>query len=165
MFFSTPHSEGENMVKTLSCAAALVLGYGIAGAQTPASAAAPPAATQNSLASSNIFPFEQMTVKKAANGTESRSAFSGTLNTGEAIAVHESMQPVGTPPVDLHKIGHSELIVVQEGTVAFEHDGKEERVGPGGLVYVAFGTVHRIKNVGDVPAKYVVIAIGGDVKK
>ncbi len=86
-----------------------------------------------------------MTVKKAANGTEGRNVFNGTLATGETIGVHESMQPVGTPPVDLHRIGHSELIVVQEGTVAFEHDGKEERVGPGGLVYVAFGTVHRIK--------------------
>jgi len=153
------------MVKTLSCAAALLLGYGIAGAQTPVTAAASPAVTQNPLTSSSVFPYEQMTVKKAANGTEGRNAFSGTLATGETIGVHESMQPVGTPPVDLHRIGHSELIVVQEGTVAFEHDGKEERVGPGGLVYVAFGTVHRIKNVGDVPAKYVVIAIGGDVKK
>ena len=164
MFFRTHHSEREIIVKTLSCAAALVLGYGIASAQTAATAA-PPAATQNPLASSGIFPYEQMMVKKAANGTESRSTFTGTLATGETIGVHESMQPVGTPPVDLHRIGHSELIVVQEGTVAFEHDGKEERLGPGGLVYVAFGTVHRIKNVGDVPARYVVIAIGGDVKK
>ena len=152
------------MVKPRSCAAVLLLASAIARAQTPATAA-PPAATQNPLASSGVFPYEQMTPRKTANGTESRNAFTGTLATGETIAVHESTQPVGTPPVELHRIGHSELIVVQQGTVAFEHDGKEERVGPGGLVYVAFGTVHRVKNVGDVPAKYVVIAIGGDVRK
>lgn len=147
--------------------AALLLGYGIAGAQTAATAPASgaPATAQKTLASAAVFPYEQMTVKKAANGTESRSVFTGTLATGETIGVHESMQPVGTPPVPLHRIGHSELILVQEGTVAFEHDGKEERLGPGGIIYVAFGTVHRVKNVGDVPAKYVVIAIGGDVKK
>ncbi|NUQ28159.1 MAG: cupin domain-containing protein [Acidobacteriaceae bacterium] len=134
-------------------------------AQTAATAASPPSKAENPLASAGIFPYDQMAVRKTANGTESRNAFTGTLATGETLAVHESMQPAGTPPVELHRIGHSELIVVQEGTVAFEHDGKEERVGPGGLVYVALGTVHRIKNVGDVPAKYVVIAIGGDTKK
>ena len=145
--------------------AVLLFGFGIVNAQTAAAAASPPAKTQNPLASSGIFPYDEMTVRKNSNGTESRNAFTGTLATGETLAVHESMQPVGTPPVELHRIGHSELIVVQEGTVAFEHDGKEERVGPGGVVYVALGTVHRIKNVGDVPAKYVVIAIGGDTKK
>lgn len=155
------------MAKTVCRVAALLLGSAIAGAQTAATpaAASGPSVTQNPLASAGIFPYEQMTMKKSANGTESRNAFTGTLATGEAIGVHESMQPVGTLPVELHRIGHSELIVVQEGTLAFEHDGKEERIGPGGLVYVAFGTVHRIKNVGNVPARYVVIAIGGDVKK
>jgi len=145
--------------------AVLLFGCGIVNAQTAATAASTPSKAQNPLASAGIFPYDQMTVRKTANGTESRNAFTGTLATGETLAVHESMQPAGTPPVELHKIAHSELIVVQEGTVAFEHDGKEERVGPGGLVYVALGTVHRIKNVGDVPAKYVVIAIGGDTKK
>ncbi len=145
--------------------AVLLFGCGMVNAQTAATAASTPSKPQNPLASSGIFPYDQMTVRKTANGTESRNAFTGTLATGETLAVHESMQPAGTPPVELHRIGHSELIVVQEGTVAFEHDGKEERVGPGGLVYVALGTVHRIKNVGDMPAKYVVIAIGGDTKK
>jgi mannose-6-phosphate isomerase-like protein (cupin superfamily) len=55
--------------------------------------------------------------------------------------------------------------VVQEGTVAFEHDGKSEKVGPGGVIYVAFGTMHRVRNVGDGPAKYFVVQIGGDTKK
>ena len=55
--------------------------------------------------------------------------------------------------------------MVQEGTVGFEHDGKAEKVGPGGVIYVALGTLHRLKNVGDGPAKYFVVAIGGDMKK
>ncbi|QEE30449.1 cupin domain-containing protein [Terriglobus albidus] len=153
------------MPKIVCGFAALLFGCGIVNAQTAPAAASTPATTQNPLARAGIFPYDQMAVRKTANGTESRNAFTGTLATGETVAVHESMQPAGTAPVELHRIGHSELIVVQEGTVAFEHDGKEERVGPGGLVYVALGTVHRIKNVGDVPAKYVVIAIGGDAKK
>jgi quercetin dioxygenase-like cupin family protein len=65
----------------------------------------------------------------------------------------------------LHKIQHSEFIVVEQGTLEFEHDGKAERAGPGSIIYVAFGTEHAIKNAGDGPAKYVVIQIGGDTKK
>jgi mannose-6-phosphate isomerase-like protein (cupin superfamily) len=57
------------------------------------------------------------------------------------------------------------LIVVQQGTLEFQHDVKTERVGTGGVIYVALGTRHAVRNVGDVPAKYVVIAIGGDTKK
>jgi mannose-6-phosphate isomerase-like protein (cupin superfamily) len=55
--------------------------------------------------------------------------------------------------------------VVEEGVIEFEHDGKAERAGVGSIVYVAFGTLHVIKNVGDGPARYVVIQIGGDTKK
>ena len=57
------------------------------------------------------------------------------------------------------------LIVVQEGTLEFLHDGKTERANAGSIIYVAFGTLHQVKNVGDGPAKYVVIQIGGDTRK
>jgi mannose-6-phosphate isomerase-like protein (cupin superfamily) len=39
-----------------------------------------------------------------------------------------------------------------------------EIAGPGSVIYVAFGTRHAVKNVGTVPARYFVIAIGGDAK-
>jgi quercetin dioxygenase-like cupin family protein len=106
-----------------------------------------------------------MPVKTASSGAEGRSVFSGTLATGEAVGVHETMQPVGAVPNPAHRIQHSELIVVQQGSLEFDHDGKAERATPGSIIYVAFGTLHAVKNVGDVPAKYVVIQIGGDTKK
>jgi mannose-6-phosphate isomerase-like protein (cupin superfamily) len=106
-----------------------------------------------------------MTAHTSPNGTESRRVFNGTLSTGESVGAHESMQPAGTAPPDLHVIHHSELIVIQEGTVEFNHDGKAERAGPGSIIYVANGTNHFVRNVGDGPAKYVVIQIGGDTKK
>ena len=55
--------------------------------------------------------------------------------------------------------------MVQEGTLEYTHDGKAERAGAGSIIYVALGTLHSVKNVGDGPAKYVVIQIGGDTKK
>jgi quercetin dioxygenase-like cupin family protein len=123
------------------------------------------AAPDGALSESQVFVLEQMPVRKMANGGESRDVVHGALATGEVVGVHESVQPVGATPSPLHTIQHSELITVLEGTLEFDHDGKEEKAGPGSVIYVAKGTLHRLKNVGDGPAKYCVVQIGGDTKK
>ncbi|MGI4757636.1 MAG: cupin domain-containing protein [Janthinobacterium lividum] len=99
-----------------------------------------------------------------ANGGESRSIVRATLATGEAVSVHESTQIAGTTPNSPHTIQHSEFILMREGTLAFEHDGISEQAGPGSIIYVAYGTLHTVRNVGTVAATYTVIAIGGDQK-
>jgi quercetin dioxygenase-like cupin family protein len=119
----------------------------------------------NPLATARVFAYDEMAARTAPNGSVGRSVFNGTLATGESIAVHETMQPAGTPPNPAHRIQHSEVIVVQEGTLEFQHDGKTERADAGSIIYVALGTLHAVKNIGDGPAKYVVIQIGGDTKK
>lgn len=119
----------------------------------------------NPLASARVFRYDQMTAKTAKNGSIGRFVLDGTLATGEAVSAHETMQPAGTVPNPPHRIQHSELILVQEGTVEFEHEGRTERAVPGDIIYVAVGTLHTIKNVGAGPAKYVVVQIGGDTPK
>jgi quercetin dioxygenase-like cupin family protein len=128
-------------------------------------AASPQSADSNPLAAARVFAFDQMTAKTAPSGSVGRSVFNGTLATGESVAAHESMQPAGMVPNPAHRIQHSEIIVVQEGTLEFDHDGKTERADAGSIIYVAFGTLHSVKNAGDGPVKYVVIQIGGDTKK
>lgn len=55
---------------------------------------------------------------------------------------------------------------MREGKLEFQHEaaGKvvTEKVGQGGVVCFAFGTKHAVKNVGSVPARYFMVAIGGD---
>jgi quercetin dioxygenase-like cupin family protein len=131
-----------------------------AGAQTAA-----PEAPGATLTQSKVFPLDQMSVRKMANGGESRDVLRGTLATGEVVAIHESEQPAGTPPNPLHTIQHSEVIVIMQGTVIFEHDGKSDKLGPGGVILVTPGTQHSIRNAGDETAKYCVVQIGGDTKK
>lgn len=126
---------------------------------------APAGSGDKVLSDSGVFPLEQMTAVKTANGGESRNVVRGVLKTGEGVALHESTLQPGMSPNAGHAIQHSEFIVVREGTLQFEHDGKTERVGPGGVIYVAYGTFHKMRNVGNVPAKYVVVGIGGDTKK
>jgi len=149
----------KNLVWWVALFGVVGMGCGMAKAQVAAPAGG------NALAHSGVFGFDQMPVRKSVNGAESRDVVHGELATGEVVGVHESMQPAGAVPVVLHTIQHSELIMVQEGTVGFEHDGIVDKVGAGGVIYVALGTLHRIKNVGDGPAKYFVVQVGGDSRK
>lgn len=126
---------------------------GVADGQEPGS---------GTLGASKVFP---SALVKMPNGSERWNVMSGTLATGEAIGAHVSVVPVGTPKVELHVIKHSELLILSEGTVMFEHDGLQEEVHAGSMFYVAYGTNHRVWNSGDVPAKYFVIQVGGDTKK
>jgi quercetin dioxygenase-like cupin family protein len=51
-------------------------------------------------------------------------------------------------------------MLVREGQMEFENDGKPERVGPGGVMFATSNVMHGLKNVGDTTANYFVIAIG-----
>jgi quercetin dioxygenase-like cupin family protein len=147
---------GEQMRLPVLGSAIVALVCASTGAQTAAT---------KPLENSRAFVYEQMKSHTNANGSESRAVVTGTLATGESVSVHESTQPAGTVPPALHRIQHSEFVVIEEGTVEYHHDGIVERAGPGSILYVKIGTEHFVANVGDGPARYAVIQIGGDVKK
>jgi mannose-6-phosphate isomerase-like protein (cupin superfamily) len=138
--------------------------------QKPAAASTPPtpAAGAGTLGSAHAIGYDTMAVRTMANGGESRDIAHGTLATGETVNLHQSMQVANAVPNPLHVIQHTEFILVREGELEYQHeaDGKTvvERVGPGGVFYVAYGTNHTVKNVGGTPARYFVVAIGGDAK-
>ena len=142
----------------MSCLAAMVQA---AVGQTPGAQAA---GASPVLSTPGTYSVDEIPARVLPNGGKSWDLLKGLLPTGEKISVHESVQPVGVPPNPAHSIKHSEVITVIEGTVAFEHDGKSEKVGPGGVIFVAMGTMHAVRNVGSVPARYTVIMIGGDTK-
>jgi mannose-6-phosphate isomerase-like protein (cupin superfamily) len=119
----------------------------------------------NALTQARAYSLDQIPARKMANGGASRDVLRGTLPTGEVINVHESEQPAGVTPNPAHTIQHTEVIVIIQGTVIFEHDGKSERAGPGDILYVAKGTLHQLRNTGQDTAKYCVVQIGGDTRK
>src|ERR1700730_16948545 len=134
-----------------------------AGGKAEAQGPVPPVAA-GVLSQSRVYPVDQIPVRKIANGGESRDVLRGTLTTGETVGVHESQQPAGMVPNPPHTIQHTEVMVVLEGTLAFEHDGKSEKGGRGGVIFVASGTLHTVRNVGEGTAKYCVVQVGGDTK-
>lgn len=116
------------------------------------------------LSTSEVFSPDRMPAMTNANGSKRWDILQGVLATGEAIAVHKSLQPAGIVANPPHTIQHSELILVEEGTLLFEYNGRSDKVGPAGVILVASGTRHTARNVGNGPAKYVVISIGGDTR-
>lgn len=118
------------------------------------------------LGTARAIPMDSISATATPNNGERRQMLHGTLATGEPVELHQSMQNPGTPAPALHLIHHTEMILVREGTLKFEHevDGKvvEETVGPGGVFYIAYGTNHAVSNAGSGQARYFVVEIGGD---
>jgi mannose-6-phosphate isomerase-like protein (cupin superfamily) len=136
--------------------------------QNANAASAAQAAAGGTLGPARAIPFDSVIATPTANGGDRRVMLRGSLETGEKVEVHQSLQMPGTPAPALHVVHHSEMILVREGTLKFDHevDGKvvSETVGPGGMFYVAYGTKHAASNGGTTPARYFVVQIGGDVK-
>ncbi|MDP9049410.1 MAG: cupin domain-containing protein [Acidobacteriota bacterium] len=111
------------------------------------------------LSTPRAFRFEDLPVVKTANG-ETRAVIRGVLPTGEAVEMHETRLLPGHMPHPPHQHKHSEFMLVREGEMEFENDGKPERVGPGGVMFATSNIMHGLKNVGTTTANYFVIAIG-----
>jgi quercetin dioxygenase-like cupin family protein len=152
----------------LSSLAALAAASTEAGAQEPGSlpevmaVPAPPGSAGDPVLSvSTAFRFEDLPVVKTANG-ETRAVTRGVLPGGEAVEMHETTLLPGHMPHPPHQHKHSEFMLIREGQMEFENNGKPELVGPGGVMYAASNMLHGLKNVGTTTANYFVVAIGRD---
>jgi mannose-6-phosphate isomerase-like protein (cupin superfamily) len=108
---------------------------------------------------SSMFPFEKLVASKS-HDAEIRSILKGKLATGESVEVHETTLSPGGMPHPPHRHVHSEMWLIREGTVELTVEGKSARIGPGSLGFVRSNEEHGIRNVGDAPATYFVVAIG-----
>ena len=69
---------------------------------------------------------------------------------------HAEISPGGGPPPHRHS-REDESFYVLEGNVQFEADGVRQVGGPGTFVNLPIGSVHRFENIGDKPAKMLVL--------
>ena len=118
------------------------------------------AADEPRLAESRVIPFSSLKVIQLSNGGEQRRVIQGTLTTGEAIEVHETMLPAGQMPHPPHKHINTELLFIQTGSLEYDDDGKITPIGPGDIVFTASNRMHGLKNVGTTPATYIVVSVG-----
>ena len=77
--------------------------------------------------------------------------------TGGAFALIEAVVPPGGgPPPHIHR-REDEAFYVLEGELAFHVDGRDIAAGAGSWVTLARGSLHHFKNVGDRPARMLIV--------
>jgi quercetin dioxygenase-like cupin family protein len=117
------------------------------------------AANDQTLASS-AFPFSDLQAH-GNSGTTTRPIANGKTPTGEHVEVHETTLAPGAAPHAPHRHPHSEFWLISQGNVEITINGQPHRIGPGSAAFAASNDLHGIRNVGDTPAQYFVVAIGG----
>ncbi len=117
--------------------------------------------TDNSILShSQLFPYDALPVTHSAHGGEARQVIHGTLVTGEFIEVHETTLPAGQMPHPPHRHTHSELLLIRDGKLEVVSDNQRGTIEAGSVIFTASGVLHSLKNIGDTPANYFVVAVG-----
>lgn len=144
--------------RDLCVALAALAAVGTDGSEAQQTNEAGAAAPQ--LLHSQIFAFNDLQAKPYANGGAIRSVVHGTLATGEFVEVHETTLPPGQMPHPPHRHTHSEFLLIREGRLEVNSEGQHGVVEAGGVIFTASGVLHSLKNIGEVPALYFVVAIG-----
>lgn len=119
-----------------------------------------PSSDPSTLNHSAIYAFDNLPTRTSPSGMISRAVLHGTLATGEYIEVHETMLPAGQMPHPPHRHTHSEVLLIREGKLQVNSDGQVGIVHPGDVIFTASGVLHSLKNIGNGPATYFVVAVG-----
>lgn len=124
-------------------------------------AATPGLPADTSVLSAKVYPFEDLTGHQHG-GSESWPVLNGLTHSGFQIELHETQLAPGARPHPPHHHVHEEIFLIREGRLEVTIAGKNTRIGPRGVAYIASNVEHGILNVGESSANYFVIALGTD---
>ncbi len=140
-------------MKPLIPLALLAFGGTLAGAQTPT---APARQAPLEKLSSDLHDWEKLVPTPTANGVR-RDVFDGATATLDHLHCHITTLNVGQKSGEPRKHLQEEVIVVKEGTVEANWDGKSKTGGPGSVIFFAAGATTFLRNAGTTPCTYLVL--------
>jgi mannose-6-phosphate isomerase-like protein (cupin superfamily) len=114
-------------------------------------------------AHNTVFSAAALPIHTSKTGS-SQAVNQGVLLTGEGVEQHNTVLNAGMEPHPPHQHEHSEWLFIREGQCEWLVDGKRMPAGPGDICYAASNQLHGLRNVGTVPAKYFVLAVGPNLK-
>ena len=107
---------------------------------------------------STIFEWDKLEVTKTATG-ERREIVEGRTPTLAQFRSHITTLNPGTPWGSTDKHTDEEVMIIKEGTLEFEINGHLQKAGPGAVILLVAGEVHRSRNCGTTPATYIVFHV------
>jgi quercetin dioxygenase-like cupin family protein len=88
---------------------------------------------------------------------ERRNVFDAPTATLDKLHGHITTLNPGENTGPLHRHPQEELVIVKEGTVEVNIDGRKQIAGPGSIVFFAVNENENMTNVGSTPATYLVL--------
>ena len=118
-------------------------------------APAPATTTQTPLRSA-VYTWESLSAAPTRTG-ERRAVFDAPTGTLDKLHAHvTTLNPEeNTGPV--HRHPQEEMVIVRQGTLEVNIDGRKSIAGPGSIVYFAVNENENMTNIGTTPAIYVVV--------
>jgi len=88
---------------------------------------------------------------------ERRSAFDGPTGTLDRFHGHITTLNPGENTGPLHRHPQEELVIIKDGTIEVNIDGRRQIAGPGSMIFFAVNENENMTNVGTTPATYTVL--------
>ena len=143
-------------MKTLALVFALGALSSVLSAQTPMPAAKSTSVAPTASLLSDLHDWEKMAVTTNAKG-ERRAVFDGPTATLDKMHCHITTLNPGEKSGEPSKHLQEEVIIVKEGLVEAQWDGKKKTGGPGSVIFFAAGATTALRNAGTTPCTYIVI--------
>ncbi len=120
--------------------------------------AADPAAAPAIKMGSRVFTWDeiQSRIKPTKTG-QRRDIFDAPTPTLDKFHCHVTTLNPGENTGPLHRHPQEELVVIKEGTLEINIDGKKQIAGPGWMIFYAANENENMTNVGKTPATYYVL--------
>lgn len=102
---------------------------------------------------SAVYAWDALAVKTTGAGAR-RDVADGPTATLENFECHITTLKPGLHSHPPHRHAQEELIILKEGRLEASINGRTERIGPGGVLFLASNDLHNVRNIGEEPATY-----------
>ena len=117
---------------------------------------APAPAAPTTVLTSRVIDWNSMETTATRNG-QRRMVFDAPTDTLDKLHLHITTLNPGENTGPLHRHPQEELVIIKEGTIEVNIDGRKQVVGPGSVVFFAVNENENMTNVGKTPATYLVL--------
>jgi quercetin dioxygenase-like cupin family protein len=105
---------------------------------------------------STVFDWQKLVPSPTKTG-ERRMVFDNPTATLENFHCHITTLNPGENTGPLHRHPQEELVIIKEGTIEVNIDGRKQTAGPGSMFFFAVNENENMTNVGKTPATYYVL--------